>query len=67
MTSSRPIHASLECTHLADDVRDRIASFDPAAALGVDPQSYMDVREALLIRVVLRIFCQCLSEEGGGG
>lgn len=48
--------------HLADDVRDCISSFDPVTTLGVDPQSHMDVREALLIWIVLRIFSQSLKE-----
>lgn len=50
-------------THLADDVRDCISSFDPVTSLGVDPKSHMNVREALLIWVVLRIFSQSLERK----
>lgn len=57
---------SLICTHLADDVRDCISGFDPVTALGVDPQSHMDVREALLIWIVLRIFSESLEATGKG-
>lgn len=50
-------------THLADDVRDRVPSFDPATTLGVYPQSHMDVREALLVWIILRILSQRLDED----
>lgn len=48
--------------YLADDVGDRISSFDPSTPLRVDPQSHVDVREALLVWIILRVFGQCLSK-----
>lgn len=55
--------AFLSHTHLTDDVRDGISSFDAAAALRVDPQCHVDVREAFLVWVVLRIFGQSLRNQ----
>lgn len=49
-------------TYLADDVGDRISSFDPSTPLRVDPQSHVDVREAPLVWIILRVFGQRLSE-----
>lgn len=53
---------SLNITHLTDDVGDCITSFDPATSLRVDPESHMDVGEAFLVWIILRIFCQTLQE-----
>lgn len=61
--SQEIIFMFLSYTHLADDVRDCISSFNPATTLGVDPQSHMDVREALLVWIVLRIFSQSLEDK----
>lgn len=52
--------------HLADDVGDRIAGFDPTTPLGVDPQSHVNVGEALLVRIVLRVFSQRLGKRERG-
>jgi len=49
-------------THLADDVGDGVAGFDPAAGLGVDPQGHVHVRQALLVGVVLGVLGQRLDE-----
>ena len=49
-------------THLTNDVRDCVSSFDTATALRVDPQGHVDVGEALLVWVVLRIFGQSLGQ-----
>ena len=62
ITSSFPLCS----THLADDVGDGISSFDPVTPLRVDPQSDVHVREALLIRVVLRVFSQSLEGKHDG-
>lgn len=48
--------------HLADDVGDRIAGFDPTTPLGVDPQSHVNMGEALLVWIVLRVFSQRLGK-----
>lgn len=50
-------------THLTDDVGHGVSGFDAATALCVDPQSHMDVREALLVGIVLRILRQRLEEK----
>lgn len=53
--------ANTLAAHLTDDIRNSVTRFNLLPTLGVYPESNMDMRETLLVRVVLRFLCQRLK------